>query len=266
MSDQSSFGESFSKVWQGTKASVIEKTGLGRLSEGFDRLRGKKKDKPNPPPNYYGARFVGDTDFRTFLRVPEKYYTGQSTGGIFSGLIPFSGILFPYTPSISQDYTANYSTANPTHSNYSLYFYKHSTPGPITVTGKFTVQNIADAYYWLAVTHLLRALTKMHFGKDVNAGAPPQICEFSSYGNMQYKNVPVVLQSFKVELPDSVDYFVTPETLEGLGSNAVPVSSSITIVLLPMYSRRELLGQAQVDDYLGAAGVSGGNIRAKGFL
>jgi hypothetical protein len=265
MADQSTFGDSVSKVLTGAKDSIIEKTGLGKLSKGFDRLMGKKPQFQETK-NYSGANFQGTRDFRAFLRVPDDYATSNSTGGIYSGISSFNGILFPYTPAITQDYSANYSTANPTHSNYSLYFYKHSTPGSITVTGKFTVQNTADAYYWLATTHILRALTKMHFGSDANAGAPPPVCEFSAYGNMQYKNVPVVLQSFKVELPDAVDYYVTPESPDGPSQNAVPVSSNITIVLLPMYSRRELLGQAQVDKYILASQGSGENLRTRGFL
>jgi hypothetical protein len=68
------------------------------------------------------------------------------------------------------------------------------------------------------------------------------------------------------DLPDNVDYFVIPEIAQtfstiGAGST-VPVSSSITVVMLPMYSRRELLGQAQVEDYLKA----GNNLRSQGFL
>jgi hypothetical protein len=42
----------------------------------------------------------------------------------------------------------------------------------------------------------------------------------------------------------------------------VPTVSQITVTLLPMYSRKELLGQKQVDDY-----ISGNpNLRRKGFL
>jgi hypothetical protein len=136
----------------------------------------------------------------------------------------------------------------------------------VTVSGKFTVQSVEDAYFWIATVHLLRSLTKMRFGDDFGAGTPPPICRFSAYGDYQYKNVPVVIQSVKVDLPDNVDYFVIPELTQsfstiGAGST-VPISSSITVVMLPMYSRRELLGQAQVDDYL----QSGNNLRSQGFL
>jgi hypothetical protein len=179
------------------------------------------------------------------------------------------GIIFPFTPSISQDFTANYAAVNPTHSNYTQYFYKHSQAGPISVSGKFSVQNEEEAYLWLATMHILRALTKMHFGTDVNAGAPPPVCRFFAYGEQQYYNVPVVIQSFKIELPDNVDYYATKlndgtgqEDRDAPTGNMVPTVSQVTLTLLPMYSRQEQLGIKQVDDYLQGAP----NLRRQGYL
>jgi hypothetical protein len=257
----------FSDLLSKTGDSIMQKSGLGKISNAIDRLRGKaKKGGGAQVPDYQGAMFVGAKDFRAIIKVPEEYARAPSIS--ISPTIPsLQGVLFPNTPSISQEMSANYTTLNPTHSNYSLYFYKHSTPGPITVSGKFTVQNTEDAYLWIGTTHLLRALTKMRFGNDTDPGSPPPVCRFSAYGDYQYKNVPVVIQSFKVDLPDTVDYFVIPELTQTTGGtlgagSAVPISSTITVVMLPMYSRRELLDQAQVGDYL----TAGNNLRSRGFL
>ena len=263
--------DSFSDLASKTGDSLMQKTGLGKLTGAIDRLRGKAtKYAPKTAPPYEGAQFFGPKDFRAIIKVPTSYSFSQSvTNGI--DMLSSRGVLFPYTPTISQEMSASYNTLNPTHSNYALHFYKNSSAGPITVTGKFTVQNTDDAIFWVATTHLLRSLTKMRFGDDPGAGAPPPVCRFSAYGPYQYQNVPVVIQSFKVDLPDNVDYYVTPtlEFSDRTGfpdvpqGTAVPVSSSITVVLLPMYSRRELLGQKQVDDYL----ISGAqNLRNRGFL
>ena len=265
-----SLGDSFSDLASKTGDSLMQKTGLGKLTKSIDRLRGKaEKYAPKTAPPYEGAQFFGPKDFRAIIKVPTSYSFSQSvTNGL--DMLSSRGVLFPYTPTISQEMSASYNTLNPTHSNYALHFYKNSSAGPITVTGKFTVQNTDDAIFWVATTHLLRSLTKMRFGDDPGAGAPPPVCRFSAYGPYQYQNVPVVIQSFKVDLPDNVDYYVTP-TLElsdrtGFSDipqgTSVPISSSITVVLLPMYSRRELLGQKQVDDYL----ISGKNLRNRGFL
>jgi hypothetical protein len=260
-----SLGESFGDLWNNTKESVMQKTGLGKLSASIDRLRGKKPGEP-PVPDFQGSYFLGENDFRATLKIPYQYVQSYSVSSATASPGWFNGIVFPYTPVITQDYQAVYTTMNPTHSNYSLYFYKHSTPSAINVSGKWSVQNQDDAYYWLACVHLLRALTKMKFGNDPDAGAPPPVCRFSAYGEMQYKNVPVVIQSFKVDLPDNVDYITTSmDVIDGIPKGtAVPVSSTITLNLLPMYSRNELLDQTdgQVTEYL--RGMN--NSRNRGFL
>jgi hypothetical protein len=248
---------------------IADQSGLTRLiSTGLslrERRLGRRPGAVVAPPNF-DVKFIGDKDFRVKIKVPVEYL--YTTGVAYTGqLFDIGGIIFPFTPTISQDYTASYATVNPTHSNYALHFYKSSQPGPISVTGKFTVQNNEEAYLWLRTTHMLRAVTKMKFGKDANAGSPPPVCRFDAYGEQQYKNVPVVVSSFKVDLPDNVDYYAT-KIDDRLGGGdkptgtMVPTISQITVTLLPMYSRQELLGQAQVDDYISGSP----NLRRKGFL
>lgn len=263
-------GKSVFDVVTDVGKSVWNKSGLGKLTDSVDRLFGKKSGTGGSKIPYTGAKFEGELDYRAKIRVPHEYLYAASSTGMYGGW-QYGGVLFPYTPTISQDYNAVYNTMNPTHSNYALHFYKHSAPGPITVSGKFTVQNNREALVWLATVHLLRALTKMKFGNDVEAGAPPPVCRFDAYGDMQYKNVPVVIQSVKIELPDNVDYYATSvkqETYEdGTSSNdplgnMVPVSSTIVVTMLPMYSRKELLAMGQVDDYLNGRP----NLRQQGYL
>jgi hypothetical protein len=273
-------GKGFKDIVSDTGKQMFERSGFGQLASTagrvIDRLSGKKPQKYIDPNSldafapFTGADFVGDKEFRAIITVPVDMLGGTAFGADRglpgqSALYNLNGIYFPYTPTISQEYSASYNTLNPTHSNYSLYFYKHSTPGPITVSGKFTVQNDDDAHQWLGTMHLLRALTKMRFGTDVNAGAPPPVCRFSAFGDLQYKNVPVVIQSFKIDLPDSVDYYATKQ--EGKGAydgiaNMVPTSSALTVTLLPMYSRQELLGVSHVNDYVNGSP----NLRQRGYL
>lgn len=241
-----------------TGANVLKKTGLSRLYDSslnlFDKNRlGNKKTGPKEDSPNFTVTFGAEADYRVVLKIPENYKL-SSQFGVNANI---TNIIFPYTPTITQDFSANYATVNPAHSNYSFNFYKSSTPGPISVSGKFTVQNDYEARLWLATVHLLRALMKMRYGKDANAGAPPPVCRFSAYGNHQYNNVPVVLQSFKMELPSDVDYYSTGKienpsnaTNKSAEYNMVPTISAISITLLPTYSRRELLAQSQVTDYL----------------
>lgn len=249
-----------------TALKIDEKSGVRRLFDSSLKLFKKERlgnaaTSPGDQVLGFDVTFAGDQDFRVRLKVPGDHKLGLQ----FGTDAQIKNIIFPYTPTISQDFSANYATVNPTHSNYSFNFYKSSTPGPISISGKFTVQNDLEARIWLATVHLLRSLMKMRFGTDSNAGAPPPICRFHAYGNHQYNNVPVVLQSFKMELPSEVDYYSTnPLPAPSAGNvkyaenNMVPTVSTISIVLLPTYSRQELLAQSQVTNYLNGTAKPGG--------
>lgn len=188
-----------------------------------------------------GNKIPPVTDTRVRIRVPPKYLT-RATSGVNNelSLSKLGGIIFPYTPSISYEVKADYSAQNPLHSNFAINFYQRSSVGPISITGKFSVENAADAGVYLATKHLLMALTRMRSGGgtggDPDSGAPPPICRLDAYGEM-LRNVPVAITSFRVELPDSVDYFITNN---GFGIHSVPTMSTIAITCLPMYSRDEM--------------------------
>jgi hypothetical protein len=196
-------------------------------------------------------------DLRAILRVPPSYLTTYTDGA--KVLKDFGGIVFPYTPQISFEHQANYSGVNPLHSNYTQYFYKNSSVGGINVTAKFTVQNENDGVVLLGVIHLLRALTKMRFGPDKDAGAPPPVCRLQAYGDFMLQNVPVTVASFRHELPDSVDYIAVGKKNKTFGPNLVPIISTIALTLNPTWSRSEMM-EAGVDGWLK------GSQRAKGYL
>jgi hypothetical protein len=249
-------------------ASVVQ--GIGRIfgktdasneaatSEGYRRLvDGRPVELPQ------GAQAVQNTpvdvkftnirneqinlDTRVKIRVPESYIN-QLTGGLKSEIFDLGGIIFPYTPQISLEHRAEYSTLQPMHSNYTQYFYQRSSVSPIQITGKFTVQNEKDAGVYLATVHLLRALTKMRSGGADGDGAlsgnPPPVCRLDAYGSFMLDNVPVVVNSFRQELPEGVDYYTLGKTGVGGGYinydlTSVPTYSTITVSLYPMYSRAE---------------------------
>lgn len=211
-------------------------------------------EPPTPMPALVGFADASGaalpTDLRTIIRVPPKYLTAV-TNGPYKELANLGGIIFPYTPSISFEVKADYSPSSPLHSNFALNFYKQSSIGSITITGKFSVENASDAGVYLATKHLLMALTRMRSGGasggDADSGAPPPVCRLDSGGDMMLKNVPVVITSFRVELPDSVDYFTTTNNIHG--TNAVPTLSTFAVTCLPMYSRNEMQ-QFSVTGYL----------------
>ena len=176
-------------------------------------------------------------DKRVRIRVPSDYLTGTTAPNS-----QFGGILFPYTPAITLENKAEYTSYSPMHSNYALNFYKSSTIPDITITGKFTVQTDTDALIFVSTTQLLAALTKMRWGKDKDAGAPPPVCRLDGYGAFVLKNVPVVISSFKHDLPDGVDFYTINSSL--YGDVSVPTVSTFTVTCKPTYSRSEILSMS----------------------
>jgi hypothetical protein len=243
----------------GPLANIVSDAGAGRATSAFSAIDPRRLDlkipfgaeaavKPKPVVQTFNinGKKQGD-DNRVKIRIPEWYFT-DLTVGYNSQLKNLRGIIFPYTPSISFEVKADYSSQNPLHSNFNIHFYQKSSVGSISISGKFTVENKKDAENYLATTHLLKALTRMKFGPDADAGAPPPVCRLDAYGEMMLHNVPVAIVSFRVELPDDIDYF-TLESSEVYGKNSVPTRSTIQINCIPMYSRDEMQ-QFSVNSYL----------------
>lgn len=180
-------------------------------------------------------------DTRVKIKVPTNYLASNFTqGGEFRELANNGGIVFPYTPQITYEHKADFASLAPIHSNYPVYFYQRSSVTPISIQGKFTVQNENDAAIYLSTVHLLRALTKMRSGNESDAGSPPPVCRLFAYGLFSLDNVPVSISSVKVELPESVDYFSTGKNNKVFGTTAVPTISTISVTCIPMYSRTEM--------------------------
>ena len=226
---------------------------------------GLKASKPAATVQFFDASGndkLLDTDNRVIVKVPDEYLSNYSKG-LNSELANIGGIIFPYTPQITLEQKADYEGVNPLHSNFTQYFYKHSSITPISIQGKFTVQNDADAGVYLSTIHLLSALIKMRFGDDTNAGAPPPVCRLNAYGLFGLNNVPVVLSNFRQELPDGVDYYTISKTgsFKLFGTTSVPTVSTISINCNIVYSRQEMQN-FNIPDWL----MSGNASRNKGYL
>lgn len=190
------------------------------------------------------SKWSGPADLRVYIKVPERFYKDLKWPEVKQA----GGILFPYTPSISYDSQASYGSVNPLHSNYTQHFFKNSSISNITISGKFTVQNEAEAAIWLTTVEISRLLVKMPFGKDQNAGSAPPVCRLHAYGDWIFNNVPVAVTSFKFDLPDGVDYIA--RGYDGTGYHTmVPTVSTFSYTLIPMYSRQEIR-DFSIDEWL----------------
>lgn len=159
-------------------------------------------------------------DFRARLQ-PKGYRSGTSSGStavdilgprddsnILFPLYSTNGVIFPYTPSISTGYVAEYDQTAFIHSNYGFNAYKRSYPKPISITASFTAQTTDEALYLLAVIHFFRSVTKSYFGINPysKAGTPPPVLIFNYLGDYQYNNVPVIVKEFSYTNEATVDY------------------------------------------------------------
>ncbi len=157
--------------------------------------------------------------------------------GTFPRLGLTQGLVFPFTPNMTISSKANYSTIDPVHSNFPFQAYKNSQVDDITISGDFPAETSTDGEYYLEATRFLRAATKMFYGEGNFAGNPPVICTLTGYGPMLLNSIPVVVKSFSIELKDDVNYI---EVAVDDQSTWVPVLSTLTVTLMPVYNRERL--------------------------
>ena len=176
-------------------------------------------------------------DWRVRLSLPRSFNGPDGTvNEIFAPLVVTRGLIWPYTPSVVISSSANYNAIKPIHSNYPFYAYQNSSTDQIAISGDFTVEKEYEATYYIAALHYLRAVTKMSYGTATeNAGAPPPVVRLFGYGRHVFNDVPVVVTSFSTEMPMDVDYITG--TVAGTKSK-VPVRSTITVQVQPLYSRK----------------------------
>jgi hypothetical protein len=198
-------------------------------------------------------------DWRVRLQVPEgplRQFFDFDNNTLLQPLADSHGIFWPLTPSMVIQHSANYNAMDMTHSNYPHQAYQNSQVDSMNIIGEFPVQNSDDAKHWVATVNFLRTATKMFFGKDDGNGLkgnPPPILHLFGYGDHMFHKIPVVLNSFNVELRAGIDYistrqnpdgYSTPRTRERMGlpeleeiQTWAPTLSNISVLITPIYSR-----------------------------
>jgi hypothetical protein len=156
---------------------------------------------------------------------------------MFDKLSATGGVVWPFLPTINVTSKANYNAIDTIHSNYAFQAYKGSQVDDITISGDFTCETEDDAAYWIAATTFFKTATKMFFGQGANAGNPPIICSLNGYGSSIFNAVPVVIKSVTIDLKDDVNYI----NCNTFGTNTwVPVLSTVSITVSPVYNRKDL--------------------------
>lgn len=156
--------------------------------------------------NWSGTEASGD--WRVRLSLPtDSTYAGSP---VLAPLRDAGALVFPYTPSISITAAASYEETPLTHQNFASISYQNSRLDTIQITAPFYVEDAVQAQYWLAAVHYFRSVTKMYTGDTgQTSGNPPPIVLLNGYGDYVFKNIPVVVKSFSLELPQDVNYIAT---------------------------------------------------------
>jgi hypothetical protein len=162
-----------------------------------------------------------DWRVRLSLAPNAKYLYKADNPGILKPLQATNGVIFPYTPTVSAVYAANYDASELVHSNYKIYNYKNSNVDTVTITGDFTAQDTNEANYLLAVIQFFKSVTKMFYGQDQNPrnGTPPPLVYMSGLGTFQFDNHPLAVTNFTYSLPNEVDYIRAGSTTNEPGSS-----------------------------------------------
>lgn len=195
-------------------------------------LTGPKTNTQSQATQQDTANFYQTGDWRVRLSLApsaDYLYKAKGNEGILLPLAATNGVIFPYTPSIAVNYSANYDPSDITHSNFKTFQYKSSSVDSITISCDFTAQDTFEANYLLAVIHFFRSVTKMFYGQDENPknGTPPPLCYLTGLGAFQFDRHPLAITAFNYSLPTDVDYIRATNTTTTGGVNKSAGSTPI---------------------------------------
>ena len=250
----------------GDIGKIVKNVGSGIFNRTLGRLTGAGISTDSRIVNAR-AKWSGrgdKTDWRVRLQVPDgpltKFFDFKNNP-IMQPLAASQGMFWPLTPAVVIQHSANYNAMDQVHSNYPHQAYQNSQVDSLNIIGEFPVQNSEDAKHWVATVNFLRTATKMFFGNedgiDGLKGNPPPIMHLFGYGDHMFNKVPVVINTFNVELRPGIDYISTKQTQVGYGQGRVdptlaaaveegtsqtwaPTLSNISVLVTPIYSRESV--------------------------
>ena len=242
----------------GEIGKIVKNVGSGIFNRTLGRLTGAGISTDSRIVNAR-AKWSGrsdKTDWRVRLQIPNGadavYDSILANNELMAPLVPSRGIFWPLTPAVVIQHSANYNPLSQTHSNYPFQAYQNSQVDSMNIIGEFPVQNSDDAKHWVATVNFLRTITKMYFGKEqALKGNPPPIMHMSGYGDHMFSKVPVIVNTFNVELRPGIDYISTKQSevyrsnvqdfdLDSADQTWAPTLSNISVLVTPIYSRESI--------------------------
>lgn len=242
---------------------------LSNPSQLISALRKLNVPEPGKPTSGATATFKDSDspkDWRVRLDVPAVFKSSP----ILQPLVQAGGLIFPYTPAINISSSASYDEQQLTHQNYAFIYYNSSRADQIQISAPFNVEDAEQGSYWLAAVHMLRSSTKMFTGGSANQGNPPVILKLNGYGDYVFKNIPVVVKSFSVDLPQDVSYISCAPAAgavgAGSGSGALSSIAGIAAGATGLAGVAGALGANKLANTLGKVGAISGAVAGIGNL
>lgn len=154
-----------------------------------------------------GNATTGSNDLRIKITPKDLSILGTSVStNPLTPIIQTGGLILEYTPNISINGSASYSTQTPTHGIQDYRIYQNTPSQSFSISCSVSAQSLSEAQYSAATLHFLRLVTKSRFGQSSNAGLPPPMMILSGYGEFMFDSLPVIIDNYSYQLPDNVDY------------------------------------------------------------
>lgn len=203
-------------------------------------------------------------DWRARLRpkdggADQFYQAVPGEDALMRPLRESNGLVWQYTPNVFMTTMADYNSAHGQGQNYQHNTFSKRSIQNISVTGDFTANDIYEGRYLLGVLAFLRAATMAYYGEEAKekAGTPPPVLIFEYMGDHGFNKVPVVVDSYNMQMPDNVDY--APIEIAGK-ITYVPTEISIVTTLKPTYTPEKLRKKFNLED------ISSGKSYKDGFI
>ena len=141
---------------------------------------------------------------------------------------------------------------------------------------------VLSAFIFTLLSFLgLYSVTKMQYGLGApDPGAPPPIVRLNGYGEYVFKETPVIITNFTVDMPNEVDYVATgivgsegepkidysdfgdpKATQKGnqMDITWAPTESQFTVTCQPIYSR-DKVEKFNYNEFINGEGIKGGYV------
>ncbi len=169
----------------------------------------KTAGSSNKPRNEGSSTPSGSGSASAIEKVPATLipFDMQNLGGPLEPIRRSGGLIFQYTPSITETINVKYvDSGDLIHTNEQYQVYKGTDNRKISLSNvTFTADSDENAKYMLAAIHFFRVYTLMDFGKG-KTGKPPSPMWFSAYGKLAFDRIPVLLSGANISWPNDRDY------------------------------------------------------------